>query len=60
MTEEVDYFYRRAEDELAMAQRSAIPEAVRAHYTLAGYYLDRVFSTDVGNARYRLVNAKLG
>ncbi len=60
MTEEVDYFYRRAESELAMAQRSAIPEAVRAHYTLAGYYLDRVFSTEAGAARYRRATVKLG
>lgn len=38
-----DYFYRRAESELEMAQKTVIPEAVKAHYTLAGYYLDKVY-----------------
>ncbi len=46
MTEdEKDYFYRRAEAELKQASMSACPEAVRVHYTLAGYYLDRVYGT---------------
>ena len=39
-----DYYYKRAEAELEMAQRSDVPEAVRAHYTLAGYYLDYVYA----------------
>jgi hypothetical protein len=39
-----DYFYKRAENELEMAQRTEVPEAVKAHYTLAGYYLDKVYS----------------
>lgn len=37
------YFYRRAETELTQASRSECPEAVRVHYTLAEYYLDRVY-----------------
>jgi hypothetical protein len=41
-----DYFYKRAENELEMAQRTAVPEAVKAHYTLAGYYLDKVYNED--------------
>jgi hypothetical protein len=29
-----------------MAQRTIVPEAVKAHYTLAGYYLDKVYNDD--------------
>lgn len=38
-----EYFYRRAEAELQMAQSTEVPAAVKAHYTLAGFYLDRVY-----------------
>jgi hypothetical protein len=41
--EDLAYFERRAEEELALAQRSICPEAVKAHYHLAGLYLDRVY-----------------
>jgi hypothetical protein len=44
-----DYFYHRAEAELEMAQRSAIPSAVQAHYALAGHYLDKVYASAVAN-----------
>lgn len=37
------YLYLRAEQELELAQRSEHPAAVKAHYMLAGYYLDRVY-----------------
>jgi hypothetical protein len=37
------YFYERAEAELKLAQRATDPAAVKAHYQLAGYYLDRVY-----------------
>jgi hypothetical protein len=40
---EHDYLYRRAEQELEQAQRAAHPAAVKAHYMLAGYYLDQVY-----------------
>ena len=40
------YFYKRAEAELTMAQAARNPAAVRAHYTLAEHYLDRVYSGD--------------
>jgi hypothetical protein len=40
---DTDYYYERAEAELEMAQKARQPEAVKAHYTLAGYYLDRVY-----------------
>lgn len=44
-----NYFYRRAENELEMAQRALHPDAVRAHYLLAGFYLDRVYNA-AGNS----------
>jgi len=36
-----DYFRRRAEAELALAASAGHPAAMRAHYYLAGYYLDK-------------------
>ena len=45
-----EYYYRRAESELEMAQRTEIPEAVKAHYTLAGYYLDKVYNDEAAAA----------
>lgn len=39
-----DYYQVRAEAELKMAQAASNPAAVRAHYTLAGHYLDRAYS----------------
>lgn len=45
--DEKDYFRRRAEAELKQASVSECPEAVRVHYTLAGYYLDRVYGVAV-------------
>ncbi|WBH15452.1 hypothetical protein [Sphingomonas radiodurans] len=44
MEDDKEYFYKRAESELEMAQRTIVPEAVKAHYTLAGYYLDKVYT----------------
>ena len=46
MEEDKEYFYKRAENELEMAQRTEVPEAVKAHYTLAGYYLDKVYTDE--------------
>jgi len=37
------YFYERAETELKLAQQATDPAVVRAHYQMAGYYLDRVY-----------------
>lgn len=37
------YFYDRAEAELKLAQNAEHPAVVKAHYLLAGYYLDRVY-----------------
>jgi hypothetical protein len=41
-----DYFEERAEAELSMAQAAAHPAAVRAHYMLAAFYLDRLHFPD--------------
>jgi hypothetical protein len=45
--EDVGYFYRRAEEELAMAQKAALPKVVAAHYQLASAYLERVASENL-------------
>jgi hypothetical protein len=37
------YYYQRAEAELRLAQQAIDPAVVKAHYQLAGYYLDRVY-----------------
>jgi hypothetical protein len=37
---DIDYFQRRAEQEIEQATAADHPNAVRAHYQLAGYYLD--------------------
>jgi hypothetical protein len=42
---DLEYFQHRAEQEIALAQVSAHPQAVRAHYLLAGLYLDLVHSS---------------
>jgi hypothetical protein len=41
-----DYFEERAEAELSMAQAAAHPAAVRAHYMMAAFYLDRLHFPD--------------
>ncbi|MGK6356860.1 hypothetical protein ACMGDH_16730 [Sphingomonas sp. DT-207] len=41
MREDSDYYRGRAEAEIAAAHKAEKPEAMRAHYILAGYYLDR-------------------
>lgn len=40
--EEQEYYERRAEAELALAQAAASRQAVQAHYELASAYLDRI------------------
>jgi hypothetical protein len=42
---DVQYFNRRAEQEIIRAQSADHPAAVRAHYELAGYYLDMVHNS---------------
>ena len=41
-----DYLERRAEAELSLAQAATHPAAVRAHYLMAGFYLDRLYGQD--------------
>ena len=40
--DDVDYYQRRAEQQIALAQRSEDRRAVQAHYELATAYLDRI------------------
>lgn len=40
--EDVDYYQRRAEAEIELAQRAENVRAVQAHYELASAYLDRI------------------
>ena len=42
------YCLKRAEAELALAACAAHPEAMRAHYHLAGLYLDRAYGSHSG------------
>lgn len=35
------YYERRAEEQLELAQSSLIPSAVKAHYDLANFYLEK-------------------
>ena len=37
------YYLRRAEAELALAHGAVHPAAMRAHYHLAGFYLDKAY-----------------
>lgn len=41
--EDQAYYLSRAEQELERAQRSEHADAVKAHYHLAGFYLDLVY-----------------
>ena len=40
---DMDYFQRRAEAEIELAQRSPNAHAVKAHYEMASAYLDRIY-----------------
>lgn len=39
-----DYFLNRAEAEIEAARRARHPDAARAHFLLAGYYLDLAYN----------------
>lgn len=41
LPEDSAYFHRRAEVQLALAERAELPQVVSAHYQLASAYLDR-------------------
>ena len=40
--DDVDYYQRRAEEQIILAQKSRNTQAVQAHYQLASAYLDRI------------------
>ena len=40
--DDLEYFQRRAEQELELAQKADVPAVVSAHYGLAEKYLDRI------------------
>jgi hypothetical protein len=44
--EDVNYYERRAEAEIELAQRSESREAVQAHYQLATAYLEKIYGED--------------
>ena len=46
-TEDPDYLYRRAEQELELAQAATIPAVVKAHYLLADHYLEALHAQEV-------------
>lgn len=47
MTEDdISYFQRRAEAELALAQQATKPEVVAVHHKLAEAYFDRIVSAE--------------
>ena len=41
-TTDLDYYQRRAEAEIELAQQSRDSRAVRVHYEMASAYLDRI------------------
>lgn len=43
--EDIPYYQERAEQEIQLAQRAEHPRAVRAHYEIAGFYLDLVHNS---------------
>jgi hypothetical protein len=54
--EEVAYYERRAEAEIALAQQAQHARVVRAHYELASAYLDRIHG-DIPKAGPNLLTA---
>ncbi len=46
MSQDIDYYQRRAEAEIELAQRATTARAVQAHYELAAAYLDRIHGDD--------------
>ena len=48
--EDPDYYERRAEAQLELAQSSLIPSAVKAHYDLANFYLEKREAAEAASA----------
>lgn len=53
MNQQSEYYLRRAEAELALAQSASNLDAVRAHYHLAGRYLDKAYGDEIEKAPRR-------
>lgn len=51
--EDAEYYQERAEQEIALAQTADHPAAVRAHFDLAGFYLDMVHNSPMAMPRPR-------
>ena len=51
------YFRERAEAEIRAAQAAVHPEAARAHYVLAGYYLDLSYNP-VGSSAVHAIDVE--
>jgi hypothetical protein len=49
-SDDLDYFLVRAEQEIERAQSADHPGVVRAHYLMAGMYLDLVYHDPVATA----------
>lgn len=47
---DMSYLYQRAEEELDLAQKAEHPAAVKAHYLLAGHYLDQHYGVEDSEA----------
>ncbi len=47
--EDLAYFEKRAEIEIDLAQKAGHLNAVRAHYMMAGFYLDKVYREPDGS-----------
>jgi len=52
--EELDYYERRAEAEIELAQRAQHARAVQAHYQMASAYLDLIHGGAPASAPDRL------
>lgn len=42
-SDDIDYYRRRAEDELDSAQRATDPTVVKVHYEMLSRYLDLIY-----------------
>jgi hypothetical protein len=51
VTQDTDYFYRRAEAELEMAERAENPTVVAAHCAIAEHYLEKCGAEIIEDAR---------
>ena len=57
MDSDADYYLHRAEVELAQARAAIHPAAAKAHYHLAGFYLDRVYAASTPDTNVTSLHA---